>query len=178
MANLAATVAALETYCGFPAARTRTVARRLLEDRMLTPGAPGVAVEINEADFALLLVGLASGAPLSRVADVTTELANGVPSGVDVMVMPEARRPARTTAFDVLHDIIWNAAHGDSDLMYDVEVVEAFREVAFHNTEGVIRFVPAGVDASRWQSSKQRSSTRIPHGAIAAAAHELFGGRQ
>jgi hypothetical protein len=175
MANLAATAAAIENYCGFPAARTRTVARRLLEDRMLTPGAPGVAVEISEADFALLLIGVASVAPLSRVADVTAELADAVPCGVDVGIMPEAIRPSRTTAFDVLSDTIWNAAYGDGRLSFDVEITSNFPEVAFHNGNGTVRFVPAGIDSTRWQSAKQRSSTRVPHAAIAAAARALFG---
>ncbi|TGV06242.1 hypothetical protein EN816_35705, partial [Mesorhizobium sp. M8A.F.Ca.ET.173.01.1.1] len=80
MPNLAASVAAL-SYCGFKAAKARTVARRLTEERLIEPGAPGVAVEITPADFALLLLAVASGAPLRAVADVTANLASCVPNG-------------------------------------------------------------------------------------------------
>ena len=175
MPTVAATVAALETYCGFPAARTRQTARRLLEDKLLTPGGPGIAVEITEADFALLLLGVASGASMPTVADATVALAECVANGVDVM--PKGIRPAKTTAFDLLHDVVWNAAHGDGSLKVDVEVCETWREVAFHTPEGVSRFVSAGEDASRWQSDRQRRSTRIPHTALFLAARNLFGGK-
>ncbi len=177
MATLAATVAALDKYCGFPAARTRTVARRLLEDNLLTPGAPGVAVEISEADFALLLLAVASDAPLSRVAKATAELADTVPNGVDVAVMPEVVCAVRRTAFDVLHDIIWNAAHGDGHLKFGIEVVATWPEVAFHADDGTAHFLPAGALAGHWQSDKQRRSTLIPHIALFLVAQNLFGGK-
>lgn len=175
MATLAATVAALENHCGFPAARTRTAARRLLEDNLLTPGAPGVAVEINEADFALLLLAIASDAPLSKVTKATTDLADTVPNGVDVAVMPEAIRPAKRTAFDVLHDVVWNAAHGDGQLKFDVEVVATWPEVAFHGADGVAHFLPPGSLPGHWQSDKQRRSTLIPPSALFLATRNLFG---
>jgi hypothetical protein len=175
MINLAATVAALEKYCGFPPARTRTVARRLLEEGLLTPGAPGVAVEINESDAALLLLGVASGATLSRVADVTAELADTVPDGIDVAVMPTAVRPAKLTALDILHGQIFNAARNNHAVVADVEVVETFPEVVFHLPEGVARFQPIGTLAGHWQSDRQRRATRIPGAAIAHTAHSLFG---
>ncbi|WP_315924839.1 hypothetical protein [Mesorhizobium sp. SP-1A] len=175
MATLAATAAVLETYGGFPAARTRTVARRLLEDNLLTPGAPGVAVAINESDFALLLLAIASGAPLSKVTKATTELASTTPNGVGVSVMPEAIRPTRRTAFDVLHDIIWNTAYGDGQSKFDVEVVATWPEVAFHAADGVARFLPPGSLAGHWQSAKQRRATVIPYAALFLAARNLFG---
>ena len=175
MANLAATVAAFERYMGFPPARTRTVARRLLEDGILTPGAPGVAVEINEADATLLLLGVASGATLSRVADVTAELADTVPGGIDVNIMPSAMRPAKRAAFDILHGQIFNAAHDPHAVVSDLEVVESWPEVVFHLPEGVARFQPIGTLAGHWGGSRQRRSTRIPGGAIALMSHHLFG---
>ncbi|QDB99776.1 hypothetical protein [Mesorhizobium sp. 8] len=175
MATLAATAAALETNGGFPAARTRTVARRLLEDNILTPGAPGIAVEINESDFALLLLAIASDAPLSKVTKATTELANTVPNGVDVSVMPEAVRPAGRTAFDVLCDIIWDAAHGDGQMKFDVEVVATWPEVAFHAADGIAHFMPPGSLPDHWQSAKQRRSTVIPYVALFLVARNLFG---
>jgi hypothetical protein len=177
MANLAATVAALETYCGFPAARSRTVARRLLDNELLSPGGPGVAVEVNEADLVLLLLAVASGAPLSKVANVTAQLAEAVPDGVDVDVMPEGIRPLKRTAFDILHNLICNAAHSGAQMKFDVEVVGTWPEVAFHGGDGVARFVPAGAPADRWQSDKQRKSTTIPHAALYLAARNLFGAR-
>ncbi|MBZ9815046.1 hypothetical protein [Mesorhizobium sp. CA7] len=174
MANLAATVAAIEKYCGFPAARIRTVAERLLEAKLLEPGAPGVAVVIGPADLALLIFGLASGAPLRAVADRTADLCSCVPDGIDVNVMPEAIRSTQRTAFDVLHDIVWNAAHGDGQLRFDVEVVETFPEVSFRTPDGVARFQPAGSLSGHWQSGKQRCATTIPHSALLLAARNLF----
>lgn len=168
-------MAALSKYCGFQAARTRTVARRLLEDGILTPGAPGVAVQISEADFVLLLMGVASGAPLRAVADVTAKLIGCVLSGVDVSIMPESIRPGESLAFDRLHDLVWNAAHGDGQMRFDVEVVETFPEIAFRRPDGVARFIPPGTAAGYWQSSKQRRSTIIPHSALLLAATNLFG---
>lgn len=172
MPNIASAVAALHDYCGFPAARARTVARRLTEDGLIEPGAPGVAVEINPADFALLLLAVASGAPLRSVADVTASLASCVPNGVDVGVMPESIRPAQRTAFDYLHDLVWSP---DTSPVTAVEVVETFVEVVFHTRDGVVRFQPAGALAGHWSGSKQRRATAIPAGAIALAAKHLFG---
>lgn len=175
MANLAATMAALETYCGFPAARSRTVARRLLEDKLLPPGAPGVAVEISEADFALLLMAVASDVPLSRVVDAAAQMANAVPNGGDTSVMPKTVRPARLTALDMLHGQIWNAARDPQAVTADVEIVETWPEVALISPDGVMRFQPSGTLVGHWQSPKQRRATRIPGSAIALAAHNLFG---
>ncbi|RWN99373.1 hypothetical protein [Mesorhizobium sp.] len=177
MAKLAAAPAALETYCGFPAARTRQVDRRLLEEGLLEPGAPFVSVEINEADFTLLLLAVASGAPIPRVGDVTVLLAGAVPNGIDVAVMPDNIRPAKMTAFDVLHGQIWSAARHSDAIVSDLEVVETWPEVVFHLPEGAARFHPAGSLANHWQGSKQRRSTRIPGSAIAHTAKNLFGGK-
>ncbi|WP_192248099.1 hypothetical protein [Mesorhizobium silamurunense] len=175
MAKLAAVPAALETYCGFPTARTRQVDRRLLEEGLLEPGAPFVSVEINEADFALLLLAVASGASVPRVGDVTVELADTVPNGIDVAVMPENIRPARVTAFDILHGQIWNAARDPGAIVSDLEVVETWPEVVFHLPEGAARFQPVGSVPDHWQGHKQRRSTRIPGSAIALVAKNLFG---
>lgn len=175
MANLAATVAAFEKYCGFSPARTRTVARRLLEDEILTPGAPGVAVEINEADVAILLLGVASGVTLSRVADITAELADTVPDGINVTIMPATVRPAKRTALDILHGQIFAAARDPHAVVSDLEVVESWPEVVFHLPEGVARFQPVGTLAGHWRGSQQRRSTRIPGAAIALMSHRLFG---
>jgi hypothetical protein len=117
---------------------------------------------------------VASGAPLSRVADVTAELADTVPNGVDVNVMPAAVRPARRTALDVLHGQIFNAARDSTALVSDLEVVETFTEAVFSLPEGVSRFQPLGTLAGHWQG-KQRRSTRIPGSAIYLAARKLFG---
>ncbi|RLP21979.1 hypothetical protein, partial [Mesorhizobium sp. YM1C-6-2] len=117
----------------------------------------------------------ASGAAMPTVADVTVQLAECVPSGVDVDIMPEALRPAKRTALDILHNLIWNAVHSDGSLKFDIEVVETWREVAFHSAAGVVRFVPAGEDSSRWRSGKQRRTTRIPYSALFLAARNLFG---
>lgn len=175
MPNIAATVAALENYCGFPAARTRQVVRRLLADELLTQGGPFKAVEINEADFALLLLSVASGAAIPRVSAVTVALAEAVPDGVDVGVMPASTRPLKRTALDVLSDLVWNAAHGDGQMRFDVEIVATWSEIAFHGADGIARFVPAGTLANHWQSNKQRQSTTIPHAALFLAARNLFG---
>ncbi|RUW17345.1 hypothetical protein EOA60_30935 [Mesorhizobium sp. M1A.F.Ca.IN.020.06.1.1] len=171
MPNLAASVAAL-SYCGFKAAKARTVARRLTEERLIEPGAPGVAVEITQADFALLLLAVASGAPLRSVADVTAKLASCVPDGVNLDVMPEVIRPAQRTAFDFLHDLVWSP---DTSPVTAVEVCENWPEVTFHTRDGVVRFQPAGTLAGHWSGSKQRRATTIPAGAIALAAKHLFG---
>lgn len=177
MPTIAATTAAFESYLGFPAKRPRQAIRRLLEANLIAPGGPGKAVEITEADFALILLSVASGAEMPRVADVAVELAETVPHGVDVDIIPETVRPPKRTAFDILHGLIWNAAHCDGSLKLDVEVVENFREVAFHSADGVARFVLAGGDATRWQSDKQRRSTRIPSSALFLAVRSLFGGK-
>ncbi|RWE46906.1 MAG: hypothetical protein EOS79_11050 [Mesorhizobium sp.] len=175
MPNLASAVAALHDYCGFPAARVRTDARRLIEDKLIEPGAPGVAVEISQADFVLLLLAVASGAPLRSVADVTANLASCVPNGVDVDVMPESIRPARRTAFDLLHDLVWSP---DASHIIAVEVCETWPEVTFHTRDGVVRFQPAGTLARHWAGNKQRRATTIPASAIALAAKHLFAGDQ
>lgn len=175
MAKIAATVAALEHYCGFPAARTKQVARRLLEEGILEPGGAFRAVQINEADFALLLLAVASGTPIPRVADATVALADSVPNGIDVDVMPETIRPPKRTAFDILHHQIWNAARNADAVVADLEVVETWPEVVFHLPEGVARFQPAGTLANHWQGAKQRRATRIPGAPIALAARNLFG---
>ncbi|TGV61538.1 hypothetical protein EN784_03930 [bacterium M00.F.Ca.ET.141.01.1.1] len=175
MPNLAAAVAVLQNHCGFKAARSRTVARRLLEDGLIEPGAPGVAVEITQADFALLLLAVASGAPLRAVAEAVASLASCVPDGVDVGVMPESIRPAERIAFDFLHDLVWSP---NSSPVTAVEICETWPEVTFHTRDGVVRFQPAGTLAGHWQSSKQRRATRIPGSAIALAAKHLFGDNQ
>ncbi|TIO52966.1 MAG: hypothetical protein E5X80_05050 [Mesorhizobium sp.] len=172
MPNLASAVAALHDYCGFPAARVRTDARRLIEDKLIEPGAPGVAVEINPADFALLLLAVASGAPLRSVADITASLASCVPNGVDVGVMPEAIRPAKRTAFDLLHDLVWSP---DNSPVTAIEVCESWPEVTFHTRDGIVRFQPAGALAGHWSGNKQRRATTVPASAIALAAKHLFG---
>lgn len=174
MATLAAAAAALEEYCGFPASRTRTVARRLLEEEILTPGAPGVAVDINEADLAFLLLAVASGAPLSRVADKTTELVGAVPDGFDINVMPEHLRPESRTVFDILHHQIFSVARNIKATVSDIEVVETFPEVVLYLGKWISIFRPAGADVPRLGTSKQRRSTRIPGTAISLAAHHLF----
>ncbi|RWK17055.1 MAG: hypothetical protein EOR43_28850 [Mesorhizobium sp.] len=175
MPNLASAVAALHDYCGFPAARVRTDARRLIEDKLIEPGGPGIAVEITQADFALLLLAVASGAPLRAVADRTVELFNCVPNGVDVGAMPEAIRPAKRTAFDLLHDLVWSP---DTSPVTAVEVCENWPEVTFHTRDGVVRFQPAGALAGHWSGSKQRRATTVPASAIALAAKHLFGEQQ
>ncbi|TGQ94617.1 hypothetical protein EN851_03415 [Mesorhizobium sp. M8A.F.Ca.ET.208.01.1.1] len=175
MATLAAASAALEKYCGFPASRTRTVARRLLEEEILTPGAPGVAVDLNEADFALLLLGVASGAPLSRVADKTAELAEAVSDRFDTRVMPAHLRPESATAFEILHGQLFNAARNIKAIVSDVEVVETYPEIVLHlDNKWISIFRPVGADVPRVGTSKQRRSTRIPATAIVLAAHNLF----
>ncbi|WP_027060539.1 hypothetical protein [Mesorhizobium loti] len=174
MANLAATTAAIEKYCGFSAGRIRTVAERLLEAKLLEPGAPGVAVAIKQADLALLLLALASGAPLRAVADATANLASCIPDGADVSVMPEAIKPVQRTAFDVLHDIIWSP---DALSVTAIEICETWPEVTFRTPDGVARFVSAGTLASHWQGGKQRRATTIPTSAISLAARNLFGER-
>lgn len=175
MPNIASAVAALHDYCGFPAARARTVARRLTEDGLIEPGAPGVAVEINPSDFALLLLAVASGAPLRSVADVTANLASCVPNGVDVDVMPESVRPEKRTAFDYLSDLVWSP---DASPITSVEVVETWPEVVFHTRDGVVRFQPAGAPAGHWSDNRQRRATAVPAGAIALAARKLFAGER
>jgi len=172
MAKLSAVVTALNHYCGFSAARVRTVARRLLEAELLTPGAPGVAVEIYEFDFCFLLLAVASGVPLSRVAKATTDLAATVPAGTDAM--PEELKP-KGCAFDVLHDLVWSAVHGNGSLKADLEVVGQWPEVAFHTSSGVARYLSLGALPNRWQGSKARTSTTVPNSALALAVKNLFG---
>ncbi|TIW28767.1 MAG: hypothetical protein E5V63_03915 [Mesorhizobium sp.] len=172
MANIAATVAAIDQYAGFSAARAGTVLERLLEAHLIEPGAPGVAVVINPSDFAILLLAMASGAPLRAVADRTVELFECVPDGVDVGAMPEAIRPAQRTAFDMLHDLIWSP--GTSPVTA-VEICESWPEVTFHTRDGVVRFQPAGSLAGHWAGNKQRRATTIPASAIALASEKLFG---
>ncbi|TGP22660.1 MULTISPECIES: hypothetical protein [unclassified Mesorhizobium] len=132
-----------------------------------------MAVEIFQADFALLLLAVASGAPLRSVADVTANLASCVPDGVDVNVMPEGMRPAKRTAFDLLHDLVWSP---DTSPVTAVEVCESWPEVTFHTRDGVVRFQPAGTLAGHWSGNKQRRATTIPASAIALAAKHLFAG--
>lgn len=175
MANLAATVAAIDQYVGFPAARARTVLERLLEAQLIEPGAPGVAVVIEPSDFVLLLLALSSGAPLRAVADVTAKLASCVPDGVDVNVMPEDVRPAKRTAFDLLHDLVWSP---DASPVTAVEVCETWPEVCFRTNDGLVRFQPSGTLTGHWQSNKQRRATTIPASAIALAARKLFAGER
>ncbi|TIT40685.1 MAG: hypothetical protein E5W76_15870, partial [Mesorhizobium sp.] len=139
MANIAATVAAIDQYAGFSAARAGTVLERLLEAQLIEPGAPGVAVVINPSDFAILLLAMASGAPLRAVADRTVELFQCVPDGVDVDVMPESIRPAKRTAFDYLHDLVWSP---DTSPITAVEICETWPEVTFHTRNGIVRFLP------------------------------------
>ncbi|RUX49609.1 hypothetical protein EOA33_12010 [Mesorhizobium sp. M4A.F.Ca.ET.050.02.1.1] len=172
MANIAATMAALQHDCGFRAARAGTVLERLLEAQLIEPGAPGVAVVINPSDFAILLLAMASGAPLRAVADRTVELFECVPDGVDVDVMPEAIRPSKRTAFDYLHDLVWSP---DTSPITAVEICETWPEVVFHTRNGIVRFLPAGALAGHWQGNKQRRATTIPTSAIALAAEKLFG---
>ncbi|TIP03858.1 MAG: hypothetical protein E5X72_14220 [Mesorhizobium sp.] len=172
MANLAATVAAIDQYAGFPAARARTVLERLLEAQLIEPGAPGIAVVIGPSDFAILLLAMASGAPLRAIADRTVELFNCIPNGVDLDVMPEAIRPSQRTAFDFLSDLVWSP---DTSPITAVEICESWPEVTFHTRHGVVRFQPPGTVPGRWQGNKQRRATTIPASAIALASRHLFG---
>lgn len=172
MATLAATAVALEKHCGIDAARTRTVARRLLEDELIPPGAPGVAVEIDEGSLAVLLLGVASGAPLRSVADVTTELAESVPLGINISVMPEHLRPKQKTAFEILHNAVWRGAHGPGLPGFDIEIVERPLGVVFHAPEGSAHFHPPGTHLGGFTRS-----TRIFGAALVDALKELFGGK-
>lgn len=179
MNTISPTVAALERYCGFEAGSTRARIRALTEGGLIEPGGPGKPVEITEADFVLLLLALASGAPLHAVADVVAELADTLPTGVDVNVMPATSRPAKQTAYDALHDLVWSAAHGDLDAQsrvskINVEVVETWREVALHTPDGVVRFLPTGALSGRWQGDKQRRATTIPGTALVGAVRAIF----
>ena len=179
MTTVAPVCTALERYCGFEAGGARARIRALTEGGLIEPGGPGKAVEITEADFVLVLLALASGAPLHAVADVVAELADTIPAGVDVNVMPATSRPAKQTAFDALHHLVWSAAHGDLDAQsrvskINVEVVESWREVALHKPDGVVRFLPMGALAGRWQGDKQRRATSIPGLALVGAVCAIF----
>lgn len=179
MTTVAPTVAALEQYCGFGAGRVRANVRALTEGGLIAPGAPGVSVQISEADFVLVLLAVASAAPLHAVADTVAKLASLVPNGIDVDVMPAGIRPAKRTAFDVLHEIVWSAAHGDIEAQarvskINIEVVGTWPEVSMHTAEGIVRFQPVGALAGHWGGNKQRRATIIPGSALVDCVRALF----
>ncbi|TIL56726.1 MAG: hypothetical protein E5Y79_28390 [Mesorhizobium sp.] len=175
MATIANTAAASERHLGFPARRGRTIIRSLIDHEILSPGAPGVAVEIGAADFVSVLIALASGAKIKDAADTVAQYTHMTPSGIHRDTVPNA--PMKT-AFDYLVDAVF-AALGDIEMQRKVapltfDFCETWPELAVHAPEGVTRFILVGSLARYWQSGRQRRSTTISGLALINAARDLF----
>jgi len=174
MATIAETVAALERHLGFDAARCRTIIRKLIDAELIPSGAPGVAVEIGDPEFAMVIIALAAAPSLRKAADTVATYDEMTPSGVWREGMPIRR----TSAFEYLVDAV-HAACGDLDAQKAVsgllfEFCETWPEMAVHSPDGTSRFVSAGADSAHWQSGKQRRATTISGTALIQCARELF----
>lgn len=163
-------IAAIERRIGIPRPRGSTVARRLTEHVLLPVGAPGKAPQINRSDFVTLLIGLASDAPLSRVAETVVAYRNLTPAGTQIDALPES---LQYTAGDYLDGLADEPANARS---IKLEIVSSWPEIALHFSDGTARrFVAPGADASSWQARGYRRSTTINGAAFADAIADLFG---
>jgi hypothetical protein len=162
--------AAIERRIGIPKSRGVTVARRLTEHGLLPAGAPGKAPELDRADFVTLLIGLASDAPLSRVADAVATYRDLTPAGTPIDVLPASLQFSAGNFLDVLTDAPENSSH------MQIEFVSTWPGVTIHYADGTVRrFVKPGSDASRWQHSGYLKSTTINGSAYRDCVLDLFG---
>jgi len=172
---------AISRRLGFPKSRARTIARRLTEGGILPSGAPGVAPEIDIADFVSLLVGLACDAALPRVVAAVSSYDELTPEGVPAESVPVAVRhqvgfaSARTHLEGLAYLALRDAAAVSK---LHLEFVANWPEFAIHNQDGrAERFLSPGALSGHWQASGHRKSTTINGAAFVDAVRDLFGGK-
>jgi len=78
----------LETHVGFKRSRILQVARALSEGGVIASGGPGRAPEYSRDDVVAILVGVATGAKIERVAETTRAALATTPGGADVGASP------------------------------------------------------------------------------------------
>ncbi|MBS3649674.1 hypothetical protein KEU06_13760 [Pseudaminobacter sp. 19-2017] len=171
-------VDALCAFLGFAKPRTRAVARALTDAGVLPAGGPGRSPEIKPEHLVSLLIGVAVDAPLRAVADAVRNYRELAPGGANLDGAPESIIRTAGEAIDVQAHL---ALGGDADLFRrdKLEIVSSWQEIALHDASAgkIVRFVPVGADASRWQASGHRRSTIINGAAFNDAVRSLFGGK-
>lgn len=169
MATLTAALAAIERHIGIPKSRSQSVARRLQEANLLPFGAPGVAPEINEAEFATLLIALGADRTLRTAAETVREFVDLQPGGCsDVQGGHNA-----FTEICIAVDLALHAPENVRGVQY--EFCHSWPEFVIHENGKAKRFVAPGANPNRWQANGHRTSTTINGAGLADAAIALFG---
>lgn len=177
MPTLNHAIDALSRHVGFPAARLRSLARRLQDADVLPSGAPGVAPEVKLQHVIDLIIAVASDATLRRAATAVETYRATTPGGADLSRAPASVRVDAGRQFEAVARL---AMDGDTDARRTrVEIVSTWPEVVFLFEDGTAhRFQPVGTLSGHWQMLGHRRATTINGAAFADAIIELFGGRK
>lgn len=177
MPTLHQAIDALSRHVGFPAARLRSMSRRLQDADVLPSGAPGVAPEVQLQHVIDLIIAVASDSTLRRAATAVETYRATTPGGADLSQAPAS---VRATAGQQLESLARLAMDGDTDARrMRVEIVCSWPEVVFLFEDGTAhRFQPVGTLSGHWQTLGHRRATTINGAAFADAIIELFGGRK
>lgn len=174
MPTLHQAIDALSRHIGFPAARLRSMSRRLQDADVLPSGAPGVAPELQLRHVVDLIIAVASDSTLRRATTAVETYRATTPGGADLSQAPVS---VRATAGQQLEAISRLAMDGDTDARrVRIEVVSTWPEVVFLFEDGTAhRFQPVGTLSNHWQMLGHRRATAINGAAFADAMIELFG---
>ncbi len=174
MPTLHQAIDALSRHVGFPAARLRSMSRRLQDADVLPSGAPGVAPEVQLRHVIDLIIAVASDSTLRRAATAVEAYRATTPGGADLSQAPAS---VRATAGQQLEALARLAMDGDADARrMRVEIVSTWPEVVFLFEDGTAhRFQSAGTLSNHWQMLGHRRSTTINGAGLADAVLELFG---
>lgn len=174
MATLTAAIAALERRVGFPAARSRVVARALREAGKMPAGGPGVAPEIDLGNFVDLVVAMASDQSHYKCAAAIDAFRAMTPEGADVSGAPASVPKSAGEEIDAIAAL---AAEGAPEIRgLKLEFVADWPELAIHWQDGTVsRFRERGELGSHWGAAGYRRSTTINMAAFADALADTFG---
>lgn len=175
MATLNRALAATEMYIGFPASRTRQVARRLAEAGVIPLGGPRRSPELDIEDFVSLLAAAAFDDGLAGSVEAARRASALTPGGA---VLTDAPNSIPRSARHVL-DILAEMALGDLESQQavaamQIEFVTSFPEIAIHDGVSIRRFREPGSDAAHWGQRGHRKSVSINGGAFVSAVRSLF----
>lgn len=174
MATLTDAIAALERRVGFPAARSRVVARALREAGKMPSGGPGVAPEIDLTNFIDLVIALAADVSHYKCASVLDAYRAMPPGGADVSGAPASVPKSAGAELDAIVSL---AADGATEVRgLRLEFVANWPEFAIHWHDGTVgRFRELGSLGSHWGAPGHRRSTTISMAALADAISDTFG---
>lgn len=186
MATLNSVLAKIEQHMGFPASRTKQVARRLAEAGIIPVGGPRRSPELTIDDFVSLLIAASFDNGLAGVVEAARSASGLTPGGailgVDLTVdgvtaehWPTGVPRSARQVLDVIAEIALGDIHSQREVTaMRIEFVSTWPEIAIHDGDRIHRFREPGSNAGHWGKRGHRRSVTINGGALVDAVRALF----